>query len=135
MGLGFVCADLLSNGIQVALPLSEHLPFDCIAISDSGELKRVSVKYRAAVNGALEISRRSVWSDRHGSHVKTHPRGAYDAFAVYCPDTAKCYYILENEIIGTYLKLRLCSPKNSQKKGVHSVTLFTNPKRLFDPVA
>lgn len=45
-GLGFVIADLLSRGVQVALPISEHLPFDCIAISIGGCLCRLSVKYR-----------------------------------------------------------------------------------------
>lgn len=34
VGLGHVIAVLLENGIQVALPISEHLPFDCIAISE-----------------------------------------------------------------------------------------------------
>lgn len=30
-GTGNVIADLLSKGIQICLPLSEHLPFDLIA--------------------------------------------------------------------------------------------------------
>jgi hypothetical protein len=39
-GMGFVIADLLSKGIQVALPISEHLPFDLIAMNTDGQLKK-----------------------------------------------------------------------------------------------
>ncbi len=46
LGVGFVIADLIRNDIKVALPISEHLPFECIAISPEGGLCRVSVKSR-----------------------------------------------------------------------------------------
>jgi len=47
VGLTRVMADLVAHDIQVALPISEHLPFDLIAIHPTGDLRRVSVKYRA----------------------------------------------------------------------------------------
>src|SRR5216683_5100347 len=39
-GLGQVIADLMTNGVQVAVPLSEHLPFDLIAIGEQGSCVR-----------------------------------------------------------------------------------------------
>jgi PD-(D/E)XK endonuclease len=49
-GLGQVIADLMTNGVQVAVPLSEHLPFDLIAISEDGAMRRVQVRYRASAD-------------------------------------------------------------------------------------
>lgn len=97
-GLGRVIACLLSNGIQVALPISEHLPFDCIAISPANKLARVSVKYRElSARGIIEVRKRSVWSNGKGAHVKHHIGGDYDVVAIFCPTTSKCYFVLFEE--------------------------------------
>jgi PD-(D/E)XK endonuclease len=53
LGLGFIIGDLLRAGIQVALPLSEHLPFDAIAVDEQGGLRRLQVKYRAVRQGRI----------------------------------------------------------------------------------
>ena len=50
-GFGQVIADLMTNGIQVALPLSEHLPFDLIAMGEHGAMRRVQVRDRASADG------------------------------------------------------------------------------------
>jgi hypothetical protein len=94
-----VIADLLSNGVQVALPISEHLPFDCVAIFETNEMTKLSVKYRKKdKNGIVTVILRSSWSDRNGVHVVKHDKKSYDATAIYCPDTNKCYYIRNDEI-------------------------------------
>ena len=51
-GLGQVIADLMTSGVHVAVPLSEHLPFDLVAIDDGGVMRRVQVRYRASADGA-----------------------------------------------------------------------------------
>ena len=43
-GVGFVIASLMAQDIHVALPISEHLPFDMIAIKENS-LSRLSVKH------------------------------------------------------------------------------------------
>jgi hypothetical protein len=133
-GLGFVLAELLQSGIQVALPISEHLPFDAIAISEDGELARLSVKYRSsAKNGSVEVRLRSSWADRHGSHVRQHDKSEYDALAIYCPDTAKCYFVRTPEIDGSAVVLRVSAPKNKGKqKTIRWARSFEDPRRLFD---
>lgn len=132
-GLGFVIADLLSAGIQIALPISEHLPFDCIAISEDNNLCRLSVKYRTIdKTGAIEICLRSSWADRHGSHYKKHVKSDYDAIAVYCPSSNECYYIRIDEINGESFMLRITEPKkHGNQKRVRWAKDYKQQDRLF----
>lgn len=130
-GLGFVIADLLSKNIQVALPISEHLPFDCIIISENNELLRLSVKFRKKnKNGSLYVSYKSCWNDKHGTHIKQQNKMLFDGTAVYCPDTGKCYYIRNDETTKSF-SLRLDTPKNNQRDKIKFANDFTNPQRLF----
>jgi len=50
-GLGQVIADLMTHGVRVAVPLSEHLPFDLIAIGEDGAMRRVQVRYPCLSRG------------------------------------------------------------------------------------
>lgn len=130
-GVGFVVADLLSKNIQVALPISEHLPFDCIAISEDNRMVRLSVKYRTKDRfGKLDVQFRGCWSDRHGIHMKKQDKMMFDATAVYCPDTGKCYYI-RNDEAGSAFVLRIDVPKNGQHKGVRLAGDYQDPRRMF----
>ena len=120
MGLGFVIADLISKGIQVALPISEHLPFDLIAISEGNELETVSVKYRT-LDGFRDISMsfRSTYADSFGSHVRKHDKTSYDSVAIYCPDTKLCYYMNVSDFKdNTFVYLRITPTINRQVKNI-----------------
>ena len=132
-GLGAVIADLLSKNIQVALLVSEHLPFDCIAISAENRLVRLSVKYRAkASRGCLDVRFISAWSDKKGTHRKAVDVSTFDATAVYCPDTGKCYYVRNSETNGAGFTLRLETSKNNQASGVRLAADYLDPQRLFE---
>lgn len=130
-GVGFVMSNLLSRGIQVAILISEHLPFDMIAISESGELRKISVKYRAAKKDVITIVRCSVWSNKSGPHSRIHARGSYDAVAVYCPNSNRCYYVREEEIIGVAFSMRLSKSRNGQKARVRNASEYEDPTRIF----
>lgn len=121
--MGFVIADLLSKGIQVALPISEHLPFDLIAMNTDGQLKKVSVKYRECKKGILNIKFRSCYSDKNGVHTKKLDKKHVDVFAVYCPDTNSVYYFNHNDFKDS-VNLRVGAPKNGAKKNIHFVDDF-----------
>lgn len=69
-GVGYVIADLLKNGYYVAIPLSEHLPFDLIAINNNGITKKISVKYRKIIRGLVSVNFNSCYSDSNGFHYK-----------------------------------------------------------------
>ncbi len=133
LGVGFVIADLIRNDIKVALPISEHLPFDCIAISPEGALCRLSVKYREVKRGRVEVRLRSSWADGKGSHVKDHDKSAYDATAIYCPDVDGCYYVRNDEIAGNTIVLRTAPARNNQLTGVRQAVDYVDPKRMFKP--
>jgi len=134
IGLACVIADLVRRNIQVALPISEHLPFDLIAIHPHGAMIRVSVKYRMmSKTGTVTVETRSMWADRNGTHHRRHHAGDYDAVAIYCPDTDKCYYLLASELWASGRTLRITSPANNQMTGVSWPRLFTPPNRLFEP--
>jgi len=130
-GLGFVIARFMACGIHVALPISEHLPFDLIAISTEGHLRKVSVKYRAVVQGSVELSLRSVWSNRVGVHLRYLTRGDVDAHALYCPDTERCYFIRDSEIVTRRgFKLRL-TPAKIRDSRIRQADEFLDPNRIF----
>lgn len=134
IGLGRVIADLLAHGIQVALPLSEHLPFDLIAIHATGLTVKASVKYREINRfGSVTVQAKSSWADRNGSHVKRHNVGDYDAVAIHCPDTQSCYYVRASELLPSCTTLRVRAPANNQKLGVRTADGFTDPDRMFVP--
>ena len=118
-----VIADLASIGIKVALPISGHLPFDLIAISQDGKLSRVSVKYRKNnVRRGLIISVETVFKNNNGNHCKIADKSWYDSVAVYCPDTSKCYYFLNTDIPECgKLAVRLTSNDFDNSKNRHKI--------------
>ena len=63
LGLISIIRDLEIKGIKSCLPISEHLPFDLIAISPEGKLSRVSVKYKIARDGKISVPLRSCYSN------------------------------------------------------------------------
>lgn len=117
-GTGNVIADLLSKGIQICLPLSEHLPFDLIAVKDNGTLLRVSVKYRTLKKGSVYVSFSSSYSDSHGVHTKAVDKNLIDLLAIYCPET-KCVYYVDPQKFEKNVTLRIEESKNNQTKGIN----------------
>lgn len=139
LAVGKVIADLLAKGFQVCLPMSEHLPFDLVAVSHSSmELSRVQVRYAASKRGCLKVSVRSSHSDRRGVHHRRVPLGEIDAFAVYCPQADKVYYVRRDEIpenLKSDFALRVAPARNGQVRKIRSAEDFVGPSRMFGPVA
>jgi len=97
IGLLAVLLDLSLKGYKVFTSNSEHLPFDLIAYREGGIFLRIQVKYRKIRNGRIDITSRTSWADKNGSHDKPYNKNELDYFAVYCPDNDKCYYIGIND--------------------------------------
>lgn len=135
-GLGQVIGDLMSNGVQVAVPLSEHLPFDLIAIGEGGAMRRVQVRYRASADAAhLRCELGGWWADRHGNHRHAFDASAIDVLAIYCPAPKTFIYLLADELPSAAVNLRLSSAKNGQVKRTRDASQFSDPRRMFGPVA
>ena len=131
IGLGHIIGDLVQVGIQVALPLSEHLPFDIIAISEHGELRRVQVKYRAANEGVIRTRLGGSWADRNGTHRRRFEPDDFDVLAIYCPEPRLCCYLLTGELPSDSVQLKVSPARNGQVRGVRVATDYTDPLRIF----
>lgn len=117
IGIGYTIADLLSKGIQVCLPISEHQPYDLIGIYPDNSVKKISVKYRKSMRGNIQVKLESCYSDSKGVHIKPIDKLSIDMLAIYCPDTNKVYYVNHNNSNLT-VTLRVTKPKNNQVKGI-----------------
>ena len=136
LAVGMVIADLLINGYQYAPLISEHMPFDLIAIDPTSNrnLKKIQVKYIARKNNVLTIDFRSTYSDSNGIHVKKVDRTSFDAYAIYCPETHQIFYILTTEIpeeMGRSITLRLEKPLQNQQKGIRMANDYLGVSRIF----
>jgi PD-(D/E)XK endonuclease len=135
-GLGQVIADLMTNGIQVAVPLSEHLPFDLIAIGECGAMRRVQVRYRGSADASLlRCELVGSWADRYGTHKRAFDASAIDALAIYCPFPRTLVYLLANELPSTGVYLRLSKARNGQVKRTRDAAEYRDPWRMFGAVA
>ena len=139
LAVGEVIADLLRAGAQVCLPISEHLPFDVLAVAPSfHEIKRVQVRYIGTRQGAVHLRLRQTHADRHGVHARLISLDDVDAFAIFCPDANEVYYVRQDEIRGAArvtFNLRVQPSANGQKKRTRWAQDFRGAKRIFGPVA
>jgi hypothetical protein len=135
-GLGQVIADLMTNSVQVAVPLSEHLPFDLIAIGEHGAMRRVQVRYRASAEASLlRCELVGSWADRHGTHKRAFDASAIDVLAIYCPSPRTFVYLLADELPTTGVYLRLSKARNGQIRRTRDAAQYRDPWRMFTPVA
>lgn len=136
LAVGMVISDLLINGYTYAPLISEHLPFDLIAINpDTAELRKLQIKYCSLkADGKIIVSLRSSYADRHGSHINHVDRSQFDAYAIFCPETKSIYYINCCEIpnnLASGFTLRIETPKNNQTIGINFANNFMGIERIF----
>ena len=133
LAVAMTLAHLRANNIYACLPISEHLPFDLIAVMpDMMTLRRVQVKYRAAKDGRLTLFFRGNYYDSKKIYTKRVNLEEMDTYAAYCPDTQQNYYVRVNELHddAVTFSLRLEPPKNNQKNGVWLAENYIDPHRM-----
>jgi len=91
IGLIKVMADLYSKGYHCFTPFDDHSPVDLMTLDNTGNVKRLQVKYRSIGEKRkyYELSARSVVNG------KTIPidRSLIDGWAVYLADEDKVVYL------------------------------------------
>jgi hypothetical protein len=130
-----VIAHLLEHDIRVCLPLSEHLPFDFIAIMpDMKTLRRVQVKYRAMKAGAVSAVFRSNYYDSKKIYSVRVNLDHIDCYAIYCPDNNQTYYLRTDEVPDTAieLRLRIVPTRSGQQQGVRYAHHLVDPRRMVN---
>src|SRR5215207_8634834 len=100
LGVAKTIPHLLAHGIRCCVPLSEHLPFDLIAVMpDFTTLRRVQVKYRKiARRGCIELNFRSNYYDAKRIYSQLVDWDEIDCYAVFSPETGEIYYLNVDEI-------------------------------------
>jgi len=94
IGLSKVITDLMRKGFVPCIPLSEHQPYDLIAVAYSGTTFRIQVKYAALKqNGTIEVRFRRNWADGNGCHTQAYAKDEFDYYAIFCPEKDKVVYI------------------------------------------
>ena len=133
-GLGQVIGDLMTHGVRVAVRLSEHLPFDLIAIGEHGVMRRVQVRYRAALDAAhVRCHLGGSWADRNGTHKRVFDVSAIDVLAIYCPSPKTFVYLRADELPPNHVSVRLAKARNGQVKRTRDASEYRDPRRMFGP--
>jgi PD-(D/E)XK nuclease superfamily protein len=89
-----------------------------LVVYKQGAFYRVQVKYRSLEpDVSLHIAFKTIWNDKHGTHVRPVDKDEVDLFCVYCPDTKECYYFDPSECRNS-ITLRVGAPKNNQRKAI-----------------
>jgi hypothetical protein len=108
----------IERGIGVYVPFGEErydLIFDL-----RPELVRVQVKWARARRDVILIGCYTNRRTADGLLRRTYTRGEVDAFAIYCPDTRKCYYLPFDRVPPSgAMSLRLSRARNNQRVGVN----------------
>lgn len=134
LGVAKTIPHLLEHGIRCCVPLSEHLPFDLIAVMpDFTTLRRVQVKYRKiARRGCIELNFRSNYYDSSGIYSKPVNLNEIDCYAIFSPETSEIYYLNIDEIPQDMVAvtLRIEPTKNGQEKRVWWAKDFADPRRI-----
>jgi hypothetical protein len=120
IGEAQVIADLLRQGVQVALPFGDNLPFDLIAVGPDLRLWKVQVKYARVYRGVLRIRNSRMSENTRRRYEQAYTPTQVDVFAVFCPDTQQVYYVSYSEVSARAIfHLRVTETQNQQSMGVH----------------
>ena len=118
IGLTKVITDLTVKGYIPCIPLSEHQPYDIVAIGAGGKAIRLQAKYATLrQNGIVEVRWRRNWADRHGSHTRSYSQEEFDYYAIYCPQKDVVVYVPNSKRCPKVI--RFSDSANHQKKHVH----------------
>lgn len=88
-----IIADLAIHGISCCVPISEHLPFDLVAVDPECRLSRLQCKHIKVVDDTIQIDLRSCYSSGGQVRASKPDMSRIDDVAVYCPDVDRVYYV------------------------------------------
>lgn len=114
-----VSIDLIAQGWSILRPVSFVSPFDLVAYK-GGAYRRVQVKYCRLKGGTVtaDCTRARIARARYESRANDE----VDVFAVYCPDTDKCYYVAAAGRASFVLRIE--PPRNNQRNLVRNADDF-----------
>jgi hypothetical protein len=106
-------------GIEVYKPISEGGRFDMIFLLGE-RLVRVQCKWAPLLGDTIIIRCYSNRRAREGLRRRVYTAREVDAFAAYCPETERCYYVpFDSFKARTQVLLRVAPTRNNQRLGIH----------------
>jgi PD-(D/E)XK endonuclease len=125
-----IASEATKLGIEVYRPMAEGGRFDMIFLLGE-RLVRVQCKWAPRLGDAVIIRCYSNRRAREGLRRRVYTADEIDAFAAYCPDNERCYYIPFGAIgARTQILLRLAPTHNNQRLGIHWAEDFEFAARL-----
>src|SRR5262249_41524881 len=132
--LAIACA-AVELGIDVYRPVGEGGRNDLI-FDLNDELCRIQCKWAPRVGDVIVLRCYSCRRNRDGLLRRKYVAGEVDAFAAYCPDNRKCYFLPAAELPGrSEVLLRLEPSKNNQRLGINWAEDYEFAARLGAPGA
>ena len=117
-------------GIDVYRPLGEGSRYDLI-LDVAGKLTRVQCKWAPRHGDVVVIRCYSTRRNREGLLRRIYAEGEIDAFAAYCEEIDRCFFVPYEEFVcRTQIHLRLSGAENNQKLGINWADDFDFDARL-----
>jgi hypothetical protein len=114
-----ITLEAIKLGVEVYRPASEGGRFDMIFVL-GGELVRVQCKWAPRIRDVIVVRCHSNRRAREGFRRRFYTSDEIDAFAAYCPDNERCYFIPFGAITArAQILLRLAPTKNNQSELVN----------------
>ena len=121
-------------GIDVYWPLGEGGRFDLI-LAIGGRLNRVQCKWAPRHRDVVLVRCYSTRRNRDGLLRRIYARGEIDAYAAYCQELDRCFFLPYDEFVcQTQVYLRLSRTNNNQKLGINWAEDFDFAARLRSQV-
>lgn len=112
-----IALEAIKLGIEVYRPVAEGGRFDMILVVD-GRLVRVQCKWATRYGEVVVVRCHSNRRARAGLVRRLYTPDEIDAFAAYCQELDRCFF-MPIERFSTYeIRLRLSRARNNQRKGV-----------------
>ena len=119
-------------GYDVYKPLNEGTRYDLI-LDVEGELIRVQCKWAPRHGDVIAVRCCSSRRSATGIIKRVYTPDEIDAFAAYCAELDRCYFLpIEHFPHTRQIQLRLGPTKNNQKLGIHWAEQYEFGARLGD---
>lgn len=116
ISVAMVIARFLQSGAVVLKPMSDAHRYD-IVIDRGNGFERIQCKTGRFRNGCVVFNTCSISSPHLGGR-RRHYDGEIEAFAVYCPETDKCYLVPVSIAARGNATLRVDPPNRIAVKGI-----------------
>jgi PD-(D/E)XK endonuclease len=124
-----IALEAMKLGIEVYRPLAEGGRFDLILVVD-GQLLRVQCKWATRYGEVVLVRCYSARRARQGLVRRLYTADEIDAFAAYCLDLDRCFFLPIDLFPNREISLRLSPARNNQRRGIRWADDFDFAARL-----